>query len=100
MNDHINELLHRNLQEVFGEGDAARRRAAIDELYTEDCVLYGRPASSSGVKPSTDLPAISARPTRTSFTRHTANLRPSTMPVVWLGVPGRAAQCPNTRAWM
>lgn len=39
MNDRIHELLHRNLQEVFGEGDAARRRAAIEELYTEDCVL-------------------------------------------------------------
>jgi hypothetical protein len=39
MNDNIHELLHRNLQEVFGEGDAARRRAAIDELSIEDCVL-------------------------------------------------------------
>ena len=36
MNDRIHELLHRNLQEVFGEGDAVRRRAAIEELYTED----------------------------------------------------------------
>ena len=40
MNARIHELLHRNLQEVFGEGDATRRRAAIEELYTEDCVLY------------------------------------------------------------
>ena len=39
MNDRIGELLRRNLQEVFGEGDAARRRTAVDELYTEDCVL-------------------------------------------------------------
>jgi len=38
--DRIHELLYRNLQEVFGEGDATRRRAAIEELYTEDCVLY------------------------------------------------------------
>jgi hypothetical protein len=38
--ERITELLHRNLQEVFGEGDAARRRAAIEELYTDDCVLY------------------------------------------------------------
>ena len=36
----IIELLHRNLQEVFGEGNPARRRAAIEELYTDDCVLY------------------------------------------------------------
>ena len=40
MSDRIRDLLSRNLQEVFGEGDAARRRAAIEELYTDDCVLY------------------------------------------------------------
>jgi len=39
----IIELLHRNLQEVFGEGDAARRRATIDQFYTDDCVLYVPP---------------------------------------------------------
>lgn len=36
----ISTLLTRNLQDVFGEGEAARRRAAIDELFTEDCVFY------------------------------------------------------------
>jgi hypothetical protein len=35
----IETLLTRNLPEVFGEGDPVRRRAAIQELYTEDCVL-------------------------------------------------------------
>jgi len=29
-------LLTRNLNDVFGENDAARRRAAIDEIFTED----------------------------------------------------------------
>ena len=43
MSDRIHELLNRNLQEVFGEGDAACRRAAIEELYTDDCVLYVPP---------------------------------------------------------
>jgi len=43
MNERILELLLRNLQEVFGEGDAVRRRAAIEELYTDDCVLYTPP---------------------------------------------------------
>ena len=38
--ERIIELLQHNLQEVFGEGDAARRRAAIEEFYTDDCVLY------------------------------------------------------------
>jgi hypothetical protein len=43
MSNRIHELLNRNLQEVFGEGDAARRRAAIEEIYTDDCVLYVPP---------------------------------------------------------
>src|ERR1700719_695601 len=48
MNDRIHELLHRNLQEVFGERDAVRRSAAIDELYSEDCVLYVPPGAFVG----------------------------------------------------
>jgi hypothetical protein len=43
MPNRIHELLNRNLQEVFGEGDAARRRAAIEKLYTDDCFLYVPP---------------------------------------------------------
>jgi hypothetical protein len=39
----IATLLNRNLPEVFGEGDPARRRAAIEQLYTGDCVLYVPP---------------------------------------------------------
>jgi hypothetical protein len=33
-------LLIRNLRDVFGENDPKRRRAAIDDLYTEDCVFF------------------------------------------------------------
>src|SRR5258706_7557966 len=33
-------LLSRNFHDVFGENDPARRRAAIDEVFTEDCVFY------------------------------------------------------------
>ena len=36
----ISTLLTRNLQEVFGENDPKRRRAAIDEIWTEDGVFY------------------------------------------------------------
>ena len=36
----ISTLLKRNLQDVFGEGDPVRRRAAIDDLFTEDGVFY------------------------------------------------------------
>ena len=33
-------LILRNLRDVFGENDPARRRAVIDEIYNEDCVFY------------------------------------------------------------
>jgi hypothetical protein len=33
-------MLTRNLHDVFGENDPARRRAAIDEVFAEDCVFY------------------------------------------------------------
>jgi ketosteroid isomerase-like protein len=36
----ISTLQTRNLHDVYGENDPARRRAAIDEIYTEDCVFY------------------------------------------------------------
>jgi hypothetical protein len=36
----ISTLLTRNLHDVFGENDPARGRAAIDEIFTEDCVFY------------------------------------------------------------
>ncbi len=40
MSFRISTLLTRNLHDVFGENDPARRRAAIDEIFTEDCVFY------------------------------------------------------------
>lgn len=40
MSFNISTLLTRNLRDVFGENDAERRRAAINELFTEDCVFY------------------------------------------------------------
>jgi hypothetical protein len=36
----IATLLLRNLEDVFGEMDPARRRAAIDEIFHEDAVFY------------------------------------------------------------
>jgi hypothetical protein len=36
----ISTLLIRNLQDVFGENDPVRRRATVDEIYTEDVVFY------------------------------------------------------------
>jgi hypothetical protein len=40
MSSSISALLTRNLNDVFGENDPARRRAAIEEIFTEDCVFY------------------------------------------------------------
>jgi hypothetical protein len=40
MSQSIATLLTRNLHEVFGEGNPARRRATIDEIFTEDGVFY------------------------------------------------------------
>lgn len=36
----VSTLLMRNLQNVFGENDAKRRRAAVEEIYTEDVIFY------------------------------------------------------------
>ena len=43
MAERIHELLLRNLQEVFGEGDPEKRRSAIKELYQDDCRVYVSP---------------------------------------------------------
>ncbi len=40
MSNSISTLLLRNLSDVFGENDPVRRRAAVQELYTEDGVFY------------------------------------------------------------
>jgi len=58
MAERIHELLLRNLQEVFGEGDPTKRRAAIKELYTDDCVLYVPQVPSLGTMPSINLQVI------------------------------------------
>jgi hypothetical protein len=36
----ISTLLTRNLTDVFGENNSTSRRAAINEIFTEDCVFY------------------------------------------------------------
>ncbi|MCX5493368.1 nuclear transport factor 2 family protein [Kaistia dalseonensis] len=46
--ERIRELLTRNLQEVFGEADENRRRAALEELWAADGVLHVPPGSVVG----------------------------------------------------
>jgi hypothetical protein len=36
----MSTLMVRNLEDVFGENDPARRRAAVDEIFHEDAVFY------------------------------------------------------------
>jgi hypothetical protein len=36
----ISTLLTRNLHDDFGDDNPERRRAAIDDIFTEDCVFY------------------------------------------------------------
>jgi hypothetical protein len=100
MPDHIRELLHRNLQEVFGEGNAARRRAAIEDLYTEDCVLYVPPGIFVGLE-ALDKFAGDLRATHPHFvyTPHgEAQALHNAGRLAW--GRGRATSRPTTRAWM
>jgi hypothetical protein len=48
MSQTVETLLRRNLHDVFGEHDAARRRRAIDEVFTEDCVFISRTGRYDG----------------------------------------------------
>jgi len=59
-------LLLRNLQDVFGEGDPSRRRAVIDEIFTDDCVFY-EPAGVHRGRDEIDRVAGAIRATHPDF---------------------------------
>jgi hypothetical protein len=40
MSNTLGPLMERNLLEVFGQRDSARRAAVIAELYTADCTFF------------------------------------------------------------
>jgi hypothetical protein len=40
MNNTLNQLMEKNLLEVFGERDSARRKIAINAIYTENCTFF------------------------------------------------------------
>jgi hypothetical protein len=73
----ISTLLTRNLHDVFGENDEARRRAAIDEIFTEDCVFMSRGAFIAAATRSIASPARSRRRTLTF------NINPLPRPRNW-----------------
>jgi hypothetical protein len=62
----ISTLLTRNLDDVFGENDPARRRAAIDEIFTEDCVFH-EPRGVYHGRDEIDRVAGAIKPTHPDF---------------------------------
>ena len=48
MPDTIETIIKRNLYEVFGERDVNKRRKAIAELWTEDCVFIDHGGETRG----------------------------------------------------
>ena len=71
-------LMIRNLQDVFGENDPVRRRAAITEIFTEDCVFHD----------PTGAPMVAA--TRSIASRARSELLTLTFDI---------SQLPNPRSW-
>ena len=67
MSNSISTLLTRNLHDVFGENDPARRRAAIDEIFTEDCLFYEPRGVHRGRDEKIDRVAGAIRATHPDF---------------------------------
>ena len=63
----VSTLLTRNLQDVFGENDPARRRAVVEEIYTEDCVFYDPTKGAHRGRDAIDRVAGAIRATHPEF---------------------------------
>jgi SnoaL-like domain len=90
----ISSLLTRNLHDVFGEGDAVRRRAAIADLYTEDCVFYDPQSGVHRGRDEIDRTAGAVRATHPDF-QYTPTAEPEELGdggrIRWVsGRPGEA----------
>ena len=99
MGDRIIELLYRNLQEVFGEGDVVRRRTAIQAFYKTVCCTY-RPASLLGTTLWTSSLETSARRIHTSSIRPMDSHKPCITGEFWRGARARKARPQTTSVWM
>ena len=99
MDDRIVELLYRNLQEVFGESDAGRRRTAIEDFCTQDCVLRVSPGVFVG-HDALDKFAGDLRATHPHFA-YTPHGEAQALHDggFWHGVQARKASPPTTPAW-
>ena len=94
MSYNISTLLTRNLHDVFGENELARRRAAIDEIFTEDAVFYDPSSGAHRGRDAIDHVAGAIRATHPGF-RYQAIAKPEELGnggrVQWVsGPPGEA----------
>ena len=94
MSHSISALLTRNLHDVFGENDAARRRAAVDEIFTEDGVFYDPTSGAHRGRDKIDRVAGAIRATHPDF-RYQPIAKPEELGdggrVKWVaGPPGEA----------
>ena len=60
-------MLIRNLDDVFGETDPVRRRTAIDEIFTDDCVFYDPTSGAHRGRDEIDRVAGAIRATHPDF---------------------------------
>ena len=67
MSNSISNLLIRNLRDVFGENNPKRRRAAIDEIFTEDGVFYDPTSGAHRGRDEIDRVAGAIRATHPDF---------------------------------
>ena len=96
----ISTLLTRNLQDVFGENDPVRRRAAIDEIWTEDGVFYDPKTGVHRGRDEIDRVAGAIRATHPDF-RYQPIAEPEELGnggrIRWIsGQPGEAPACAGT----
>src|SRR5579863_156360 len=75
----ISDLMIRNLRDVFGENDPARRRAAIDELWAEDGVFYDPSKGAIRGREEIDRVAGAVKATHPDF-RYQSNFGRSMLP--------------------
>ncbi|WP_053853322.1 nuclear transport factor 2 family protein [Streptomyces sp. NRRL B-24085] len=91
----VTDLLAANLHEVFGNRDAATRRAAVERLYTEDVVFTDPEGATTGRDALADKAAalLADAPADFDFTEDGRRYAgPHTGALAWaFGPPGRPA---------
>ncbi len=96
----MSTLLTRNLQDVFGENDPARRRAAIDEIWTEDGLFYDPKTGVHRGRDEIDHMAGAIKATHPDF-RYLPIAKPEELGnggrIQWVSARPGEAYCPDGR---